>query len=87
MPTILDTIGLEKDQYSKYGISIFDIDGSNGEALKERERTFYMKVSDSSLPKVPGSSVNGWYGYTYTGDREDLLEKISQGPDVVLKYK
>ena len=65
----------------------FDIDGSNGEALKERERTFYMKVSDSSLPKVPGSSVNGWYGYTYTGDREDLLEKISQGPDVVLKYK
>lgn len=87
MPTILDTIGLEKDQYSKYGLSIFDIDGSNGEALKERERTFYMKVSDSSLPKVPGSSVNGWYGYTYTGDREDLLEKISQGPDVVLKYK
>lgn len=69
---------------SLYGQTIYD--------FKEdelRERTVWLRWMDSTYPVVPcytgdkDGSSNVYYGYTYTGDIDDLLRQTQEGPSVV----
>lgn len=74
--TILDIIG--KD-YSHHGTSIYDwTEGST------RERTVYMRMENDDYPAVEGSSFNVYYQYSYSTDKEELNQKVEEGPEAVL---
>lgn len=74
--TILDIIG--KD-YAQYGTSIYDwTEGS------KRDRTVYMRMTDDDYPAVEGSFFNVYYQYSYSTDKEELNQKVEEGPEAVL---
>ncbi|MCM1263051.1 MAG: hypothetical protein NC313_10060 [Butyrivibrio sp.] len=82
MPTIANAAGLDS---SNYGQTIYDF--SQDEL---RERTVWVRKDDSDYPQVPcytglkDGDSNVYYGYTYTGDIDDLLNQISEGPNVII---
>lgn len=81
MPTIAAAAGLDA---SSYGQTIYDF--SQDEL---RERTVWVRMHDSDYPEVPcytglkDGDANVYYGYTYTGDFEDLLNRTNEGPSVI----
>jgi len=74
--TIMSVIGLDSEQY---GTSIFDWNPED-----TRERSVYMRMNDDDYPDVEGSSFNVYYGYTYITDKEELNEKIANGPEQII---
>lgn len=74
--TILTVLGKDTEGY---GTSIYDWKPED-----ERERQVYMRMDDTDYPEVTGSSFNVYYGYTYTGDIEDLNATIADGPDEII---
>ena len=74
--TILSLAG---EDYSAYGTSIFDWNADDA-----RERTVYMRRNDEQYPEVQGSSFNVYYQYTYVGKRNNLNERVEQGPDDIV---
>lgn len=74
--TILSLAG---EDYSAYGTSIFDWNVDD-----VRERTVYMRENDEQYPEVQGSSFNVYYQYTYVGKRNNLNERVEQGPDDIV---
>lgn len=81
LPTIAEAAGLEA---SVYGQTIYEFAED-----EQRERTVWLRVFDSDYPTVPcytgdkDGSANVYYGYTYTGDIEDLLRRTEEGPSVI----
>lgn len=66
--------------YSDYGTSIFDW---NEEDI--RERKVYMRMNDTNLPEVQGSSFNAYYGYSYSTNKKEVVTKIEESiPDEIL---
>lgn len=82
LPTIAGAVGAD---YTQYGQSVHDF--SENEA---RERTVWLRMYDGEYPVVPcytgdkNGESNVYYGYTYTGDIEDLLKQTETGPSVVV---
>lgn len=74
--TILSLAG---EDYSAYGTSVFDWNADDA-----RERTVYMRGNDEQYPEVQGSSFNVYYQYTYVGKRNNLNERVEQGPDDIV---
>ena len=80
--TIAQVAGID---YSPYGLAVSDIPQG-----QPRERTVWVRMYDESLPSVPkysgeGEAVsNAYFGFTYTGDINDLLESYDAGPDIVI---
>ena len=74
--TILSLAG---EDYSAYGTSIFDWNADDA-----RESTVYMRWNDEQYPEVQGSSFNVYYQYTYVGKRNNLNERVEQGPDDIV---
>ena len=74
--TILSLTG---EDYSAYGTSVFDWNADDA-----RERTVYMRGNDEQYPEVQGSSFNVYYQYTYVGKRNNLNERVEQGPDDIV---
>ena len=74
--TILSLAG---EDYSAYGTSVFDWNADD-----VRERTVYMRGNDEQYPEVQGSSFNVYYQYTYVGKRNNLNERVEQGPDDIV---
>ena len=74
--TIMSVVGYEDDMF---GTSIFD--WKEGDL---RERTVYMRRTVDSMPKVPGSAFNAYFGYTYTTDKHELNAKVDKGPEIIL---
>ena len=74
--TILKIIGRD---YSEYGTSIYD--WKEGD---QRERSVYMIQNDDAYPVVEGSTFNVYYKYMYLTDKEELDQKVKNGPDEVL---
>lgn len=83
LPTIADAAGLDA---SVYGSTVEDF-GQD----EQRERTVWLRMFDENYPVVPcytgekDGSANVYYGYTYTGDIEDLLRQTQEGPSVVVQ--
>ncbi|MDE6749174.1 MAG: hypothetical protein K2K21_08970 [Lachnospiraceae bacterium] len=81
LPTIAELAGLD---YTQYGQSIHDFDEDT-----ERERTVWIRELDSDYPTIPcytgdkDGNSNVYYGYTYTGNFEDLLRKLEEAPDMI----
>lgn len=75
-PTVLDVLGQNTEDF---GTSIFDWEPGD-----RRERSVYMRMNDENYPEVQGSSFNVYYGYTYSTDKKELDEKMTQGPDVII---
>lgn len=81
LPTIAGAAGLNA---SAYGQTIYDFAQD-----EQRERTVWLRVFDADYPTVPcytgdkDGSANVYYGYTYTGDIEDLLRQTEEGPSVI----
>ena len=83
LPTIAEAVGAD---YTEYGKSVHDY--KEGEV---RTRTVWLRDYDPEYPDVPcytgdkvGSS-NVYFGYTYTGDIEDLLDTTEDGPDSIVE--
>lgn len=83
LPTIAEAVGLD---YSQYGLSVHDF------AEDElRERTVWVREYDDSYPSVPcytgdkQGECNVFYGYTYTGEKEDLFEQWQNGPSEIVE--
>lgn len=80
--TIAQAAGID---YASYGLTVSDIPQD-----KPRERTVWVRMYDDSLPSVQkysgeGEAVsNAYFGFTYTGDIDDLFEKFDAGPDIVI---
>lgn len=80
--TIAQAAGID---YAPYGLAISDIPKD-----QPRERIAWVRMYDDSLPSIPkysgeGESVsNAYFGFTYTGDIDDLLESYDAGPDIVI---
>jgi hypothetical protein len=74
--TILSVIG---EDYTDYGMSIFD-----WKEEEQRERTVYMRMTDDNYPDVSGSAWNVYYKYTYMTDKDELNQKINQGPEEIV---
>lgn len=80
--TIAQAAGID---YAPYGLAISDIPKD-----QPRERTAWVRMYDDSLPSIPkysgeGEAVsNAYFGFTYTGDIDDLLESYDAGPDIVI---
>ena len=69
--TILSFLNISEPDF---GTSIFDWkDG------QERERTVYMRYTDENYPVVTGSFWNVYYKYTYTTNKQELVDKIISG--------
>lgn len=57
---------------------------------EQRERTVWLRWNDPAYPAVPcytgdkDGSSNVYYGYTYTGDIQDLLEQTQEGPSRIV---
>lgn len=83
LPTIAQATGLSP---AEYGQTIYEF--SEDEL---RERTVWLRWNDPAYPTVPcytgdkDGSSNVYYGYTYTGDIEDLLRQTQEGPSVVME--
>ena len=81
LPTIAAAAGLDA---SLYGQTIYDF--KEGQL---RERTVWLRWMDPAYPIVPcytgdkDGSSNVYYGYTYTGDIDDLLRQTQEGPSVI----
>lgn len=85
LPTIAQAAGMNPGEY---GQTIYDF--GDGE---ERERTVWVRTFDDAYPSVPcytgdkeGNS-NVYYGYSYVGNLQDLLEQISSGPTQIMEMK
>ncbi|MBQ7782257.1 MAG: alkaline phosphatase family protein [Lachnospiraceae bacterium] len=85
LPTIAQAAGMNPGEY---GQTIYDF--GDGE---ERERTVWVRTFDDAYPSVPcytgdkeGSS-NVYYGYSYVGNLQDLLEQIGSGPAQIMEMK
>ena len=82
MPTILDVLD---EDYSEYGNTIYEIAED-----QDRQRTAYVRqFTDFSVPRTisEGTSLSTFwalYGYTYTGNKENLRNKDEDKPDIVL---
>lgn len=75
--TILDVLG---EDYTDHGTSIYD-----WQSGQTRERSVFMRGLDENYPLVPGAKTyNVYYKYTYYLDKEELLEKIQDGPDEIV---
>lgn len=85
LPTIADAAGIDSD---KYGDTIYDFSED-----VPRERTVWVRTQDPAYPPVEsyreGAGSEGmqnvYYGYTYTGDIEDLLNQIDVGPSQIVE--
>lgn len=83
LPTIAEAIDLE---YTQYGQSIHDF-----KAGDSRERTLWLRMYDENYPIVPcytgdkNGEANVYYGYSYTGDFEDLLKQTEIGPTEIVQ--
>ena len=81
LPTIAEAVGAD---YTEYGQSIHDFAEN-----EQRERTVWLRMFDGAYPVVPcytgdkNGESNVYYGYTYTGDIEDLLRQTETGPSIV----
>ncbi len=82
LPTIAEAVGADDTQFGK---SVHDFS-----ADEQRERTVWLRMYDGAYPTVPcytgdkNGESNVYYGYTYTGDIEDLLKQTEIGPSVVV---
>ena len=82
MPTILDVLD---EDYSEYGNTIYEIAED-----QDRQRTAYVRqFTDFSVPRTisEGTRLSTFwalYGYTYTGNKENLRNKDENKPDIVL---
>ena len=43
-----------------------------------------MRITYENYPDVAGSSFNVYYGYGYMTDKNELNEKVSEGPEEIL---
>lgn len=81
LPTIAEAVGAD---YTEYGQSIYDFSEN-----EQRERTVWLRMFDGAYPVVPcytgdkNGESNVYYGYTYTGDIEDLLKQTETGPSII----
>lgn len=82
LPSIAEAVGAD---YTQYGQSVHDFSED-----EKRERTVWLRMYDGAYPTVPcytgdkNGDSNVYYGYTYTGDIEDLLKQTETGPSVVV---
>lgn len=80
--TILHNLG---EDYSQFGPSFYDFSEN-----EQRERTVYVRWVDHNYPLVDNyaedrmGQVNVYQGYTYTGDLDDLLKCVEEGPTEVM---
>lgn len=81
LATIAEAVGVD---YSEYGQSVHDFSED-----EERERTVWLRTYDQNYPSVQcytGDKYghdNVYYGYTYTGNIEDLLKQTETGPSII----
>lgn len=81
LPTIAEAVGVD---YTEFGQSVHEFD--EGEL---RERTVWLRMYDGNYPLVPcytgdkNGESNVYYGYTYTGDIDDLLKQTETGPSII----
>ena len=73
--TVLGIIG---EDYSDYGTSIFDIEES-----ELRERTLVNREINADYPLVPGEACNIYAVYTYTGDKNDIMQKAKEVDEAI----
>ncbi len=82
LPTIAEEAGMP---YEEYGQSVHDFTPG-----QKRERTVWVRNYHSDFPAVmcyTGDKYgheNAYFGYTYTGNIDDLLRRIEEGPSVVV---
>lgn len=83
VPTVVEAIG---EDYTQFGKSVHDFSEN-----EQRERTVWVRKYDENYPEVPCytgdkmGSANVYYGYTYTGDINDLLYQIeTAGPSQIV---
>jgi len=82
LSTFAINAGFDKETAEKeFGSSIYDFDENS-----VRERTWYDRTEDPDYPKTKiygnqmyRSNCNTFYGYTYTGNADDLDEKVANG--------
>ena len=80
-PTIAQLVGAESDMYGK---TFYDFKQD-----ELRERTVRVRWTDAEYPIIQNYAIdrvgyaNVYYGYTYTGDIEDLLESVEDGPEII----
>lgn len=85
LPTLAEAAGLES---SEYGQTIYDF-----KAGEKRERTVWLRGNDPAYPAVPNyysgntSSYNVYFGYTYTGDAQDLFKALEKDPSCTVGMK
>lgn len=81
IPTIAEAVGVD---YTQFGQSVHDFVED-----EQRERTVWLRMYDWEYPAVPcytgdkDGESNVYYGYTYTGDIDDLLEQTKEGPSQI----
>ena len=81
LPTIAGAAGLDA---ASYGQTIYDFSED-----EQRERTVWLRMYNADYPTVPcytgdkDGSANVYYGYTYTGEVEELLRQTEEGPSVI----
>lgn len=82
LPTIAQAAGLDAKGFGK---AIYDFTDE-----EQRVRTYWLRMMDSAYPTVPcytgdkDGSSNVYYGYTYTGDINELLRQTEQGPSLIV---
>ena len=81
LPTIAEAADID---YREFGQSIHDFSED-----EKRERTVWVRAYDQNFPAVQcytGDKYgheNVYYGYTYTGDLDDLLKQTEEGPSII----
>lgn len=82
LPTIAEAAGLD---YTQFGQSVHEFAED-----EVRERTIWLRMYDGSYPMVPcytgdkNGESNVYYGYTYTGNIQDLLKQTEAGPSCIV---
>ncbi len=80
--TIIDILG---EDYSQFGPSFFDFSEN-----EMRERTVWVRTTDMDYSIIDNYAedrigyANVYYGYTYTGGLEELLEQVEEGPTEIV---
>lgn len=82
LPTIAQAAGLD---YTQFGQSVHDFTED-----ELRERTVWLRMYDGNYPMVPcytgdkNGESNVYYGYTYMGELDSLLQQLQQGPSRIM---
>lgn len=69
LPTVAQMAGID---HTRYGKSVLDFSQD-----EQRERTMWVRKRDPDYPEMV------YYGYTYTGDIQTLIQQVEVGPTVI----